>query len=67
MIYKYNNYTTKKIPYRRIINGIKIIKISKQPLSITYRGKKKNYWLGLKGLALPKKLKKVKAYRTKGS
>ena len=29
MAYKYNSYTTKKIPYTRILIGIKIIKISK--------------------------------------
>ena len=42
MIHRYNSYVTRKIPYRRMLNRIKIIKLSKQPLSIVYRGKEKN-------------------------
>ena len=42
MVYKYNSYTTKKIPYRRIFNKVRIVELSKQPLSIAYRGKEKN-------------------------
>ena len=45
MVYRYNSYATKKIPYRRMLNGIKIIKLSKQPLSITHRGKEKKILL----------------------
>ena len=42
MVYKYNSYTTKKIPYKRIFNKVRIVELSKQPLSIAYRGKEKN-------------------------
>ena len=42
IIYKYNSYIAKKILYRRIPNGKKIVELSKQPLSIAYRGKEKN-------------------------
>ena len=42
IVYKYNSYATRKIPYTRIFIRIKIIKLSKQPLSITYGGKEKN-------------------------
>ena len=42
MAHRHNSYVTKKIPYRRILNRIKIVKLSKQPLSIVYRGKEKN-------------------------
>ena len=42
MVYRYNSYTTRKIPYRRILNKIRIVKLSKQPLSIIYRGKEMN-------------------------
>ena len=45
MVYKHNSYTTRKIPYRKMLNRIKIIKLSKQPLSIVYRGKEKNILL----------------------
>ena len=45
IVYKYNSYATKKIPYRRILNGIRIIKLSKQPLSMVYKGKEKNVLL----------------------
>ena len=45
MVYKYNSYITKKIPYRKILNGIRIIKLFKQPLSIAYRRKEKNVLL----------------------
>ena len=39
IVYRHNSYVTKKIPYRRILNEIKIIELSKQLLSIVYRGK----------------------------
>ena len=42
MVHKYNSYITKKIPYRKILNRIRIVELSKQPLSIAYRGKEKN-------------------------
>ena len=42
MAYRYNNYITKKIPYIKIPIGIKIVKLSKQPLSIACGGKEKN-------------------------
>ena len=42
MVYRYNNYTTKKIPYTKISIRIRIVELSKQPLSIVYRGKEKN-------------------------
>ena len=45
MAHKYNNYITRKIPYRRMLNKIKIVKLSKQPLSIVYRGKEINVLL----------------------
>ena len=42
IVYKYNSYTIRKIPYIRISIGIRIIELSKQPLSIVYGGKEKN-------------------------
>ena len=42
IIHRYNSYTAKKILYTRISIRIGIVKLSKQPLSITYRGKEKN-------------------------
>ena len=51
IVYRYNSYATRKIPYRRMLNGIKIVKLSKQPLSIVYRGKEMN--------ALLTKIKKI--------
>ena len=45
MVYKYNSYATRKIPYRKMLNGIRIVKLSKQPLSIVYRGKEKKVLL----------------------
>ena len=41
MVYRYNSYTTKKIPYIRMSIRIKIIKIFKQLLSIACREKKR--------------------------
>ena len=40
--YRHNSYITKKILYIRILIKIKIVKLSKQPLSIAYGGKEKN-------------------------
>ena len=42
MVYRYNSYVTRKIPYIRILIGIKIVELSKQPLSIVYKGKEMN-------------------------
>ena len=42
MAYRYNSYATRKIPYTRISIGIRIVELSKQPLSIVYGGKEKN-------------------------
>ena len=39
IVYRHDSYITKKIPYRKMLNGIRIVKLSKQPLSIIYRGK----------------------------
>ena len=42
IVYRYNSYIAKKIPYTRVFIRIRIVKLSKQPLSIAYRGKKAN-------------------------
>ena len=42
MAHRYNSYVTRKIPYIRVLIRIKIVKLSKQPLSIVYRGKEEN-------------------------
>ena len=42
MAHRHNSYTTKKIPYTRMLIRTKIIKLSKQPLSIACGGKEKN-------------------------
>ena len=42
IVYRYNSYITKKIPYIRMLIRIKIVKLSKQPLSIVYGGKEIN-------------------------
>ena len=42
MVYRYNSYITKKIPYIKIFIKIRIVELSKQPLSIAYGGKEKN-------------------------
>ena len=39
MVHRHNSYAIRKIPYRKMLNGIRIVKLSKQPLSIIYRGK----------------------------
>ena len=41
IVYRYNSYATRKIPYMRMLIRIKIVELSK-PLSIAYRGKEKN-------------------------
>ena len=42
MAYRYNSYTTRKIPYIRILIKIRIVELSKQPLSIVCGGKEIN-------------------------
>ena len=42
MAYRYNSYIIRKIPYIRILIGIKIVELSKQPLFIVYGGKEIN-------------------------
>ena len=42
MAYRHNSYTIKKIPYIRILIEIRIVELSKQPLSIACGGKEKN-------------------------
>ena len=42
MVHRHNSYITRKIPYRRMLNGIKIVELFKQLLSIVYRGKETN-------------------------
>ena len=42
MVYRHNSYTTRKIPYIKMSIKIKIVELSKQPLSIAYGGKEKN-------------------------
>ena len=42
MVYRYNSYITRKIPYIKILIRIKMVELSKQPLFMVYRGKKKN-------------------------
>ena len=38
---KYSSYITKKIPYIRMLNKIKIVELFKELLSIVYREKEK--------------------------
>ena len=62
MAHRHNSYITKKIPYRRILNGIKIVKLSKQPLSITHKGKEKNILLArIQRISVIKEIKKSKS------
>ena len=42
MAHRYNSYVTRKIPYTKISIRIRIMELSKQPLSIVYGGKEKN-------------------------
>ena len=43
IIYRHNSYITRKIPYIKMLIRIRIIKLSKKPLSIACRGKEKKY------------------------
>ena len=61
MVYKYNSYIIRKIPYRRMLNRIRIVKLSKQPLSIAYRGKEKNALLAkTKRISITREVRKSK-------
>ena len=51
MVYRHNSYVTRKIPYKRILNGIRMVKLFKQLLSLVYRGKEM--------IALLAKIKKI--------
>ena len=42
MVYRYNSYITRKIPYTKMLIKIKIVELSKQLLFMVYRGKEKN-------------------------
>ena len=42
MVYKYNSYITKKIPYIKILIRIKVVELSKQLLSMACGGKEIN-------------------------
>ena len=42
MAYRHNSYATRKIPYTKKPIRIKIVKLSKQPLSIVCGGKEIN-------------------------
>ena len=42
IVYRHNSYITRKIPYIRISIKIRIVKLSKQPLSMVYGKKEKN-------------------------
>ena len=42
IVYKYNSYVIKKIPYIKVSIKIKIVELSKQLLPIVYRGKEIN-------------------------
>ena len=42
MAYRYNSYIIRKILYTKIPIRIRMVELSKQPLSIVYRGKEIN-------------------------
>ena len=42
IVYRYNNYITKKIPYTKMLIKIRIVELSKQPLFMVYGGKEIN-------------------------
>ena len=42
IVYRYNNYVIRKIPYIKILIRIKIVELFKQPLFMACRGKEKN-------------------------
>ena len=42
MVYRYNSYITRKIPYIKMSIGIRMVELSKQLLFMAYGGKEKN-------------------------
>ena len=42
IVYRYNSYATRKILYIKISIRMRMVELSKQPLSIVYGGKEKN-------------------------
>ena len=42
MVYRYNSYIIKKIPYTKMLIGIRVVELSKQLLSMAYGGKEMN-------------------------
>ena len=42
---KYNSNIIRKVPYTKMLNRIRIVELSKELLSIVYRGKEKNILL----------------------
>ena len=42
IVYRYNSYAIRKIPYMKISIGTRIVKLFKQPLFIVCGGKEKN-------------------------
>ena len=42
IVYRYNSYITRKISYTRILIKIRMVKLSKQLLSMVYGGKETN-------------------------
>ena len=42
IVHRYDSYATRKIPYTKMSIRIKIVELSKQPLSMACRGKEMN-------------------------
>ena len=42
IIYRHNSYIIRKIPYTKISIRMRMVELSKQPLSMAYGGKEKN-------------------------
>ena len=42
IVYRYNSYATKKIPYIKMPIRIRVVELSKQPLSMACGGKEMN-------------------------
>ena len=58
---RYSNYITKKIPYIKMLNRIKIVELFKELLSIAYRGKEKKILLAKTNIiSVTKRIKKSK-------
>ena len=59
MVYRYNSYTTRKIFYIKILIRQKIVELSRELLSIAYRGKEKKILLiKIKRISIIQKIKK---------